>query len=177
MRWATRHHRQVIRGCLQLPGGPETDRPHAAERDLIDEMARLRTEAAAESDAVPARPVDVDRAMDYIRNFAASWAKAQPGTRSTLIQSVYAEIIVRGEEFVSVRLTPEAYAHGLAVALPEEVEVPVLPSRGRPRKNIVLARPTGFERGDATRIRIPVLGQAARAPTAICSTPSGRTRE
>jgi hypothetical protein len=38
-------------------------------------------------------------------------------------------------------------------------------------------RPTGFERGDAIRIRIPILGQAARAPIAICSTPSGRTRE
>ena len=51
-----------------------------------------------------------------------------------------------GRSFVSVRLTPGAYAHGLAVALPEEVEVPVLPSRGRPQKKVVLERPTGFER-------------------------------
>ncbi len=36
----------------------------------------------------------------------------------------------RGEEFVSVRLTAEAYAHGLALALPEEVAVPVI-SGGR----------------------------------------------
>ena len=116
-----------------------------SERELIDEMAKLRTETAAESDAFAARPIDVGRATAYIRNFAASWAKAQPKTRAALIQSVYAEIVVPGEEFVSVRLTPEAYAHGLALALPEEVEVPVLPSRGRPRKNVVLARPTVSE--------------------------------
>jgi hypothetical protein len=29
-------------------------------------------------------------------------------TRATMVQSVYEEIVVRGEEFVSVRLTPEA---------------------------------------------------------------------
>jgi hypothetical protein len=37
---------------------------------------------------------------------------------------------VAGPEIVGVRLTQAAYAHGLALALPEEVE---------------LARPTGFE--------------------------------
>ena len=48
-----------------------------------------------------------------------------------MVQSLYEEIVVRGEEFVSVRLTPEAYAHGLALALPEEVVVPALPDLGR----------------------------------------------
>jgi hypothetical protein len=47
-----------------------------------------------------------------------------------MIQSLYEEIVVRSEEFVSVRLTPEAYARGLAVALPQEVVVPAPPSRG-----------------------------------------------
>jgi hypothetical protein len=31
-----------------------------------------------------------------------------------MIQSLYQEVVVRGEEFVSVRLTPEADARGLA---------------------------------------------------------------
>jgi hypothetical protein len=62
-----------------------------------------------------------------------------------MIQSLYEEIIVRGTEFVSVRLTPEAYAHGLALALPQEVLVPPMRTRGRPRKMWALARPTGFE--------------------------------
>ena len=111
-------------------------------------MARLRTEAAAEGDAAAARPVELIGALDYIRNFAATWAKAQPPTRTSLIQSVYSELLVRGGEFVSVRLTPEAYANGLAMALPEEVEVPAPPTWGGLRiageSNMVLARPTGF---------------------------------
>lgn len=65
------------------------------------------------------------RQSEYIRTFAASWAKAKPPTRATMIQSVNEEIVVRGEEFVSVRLTPEAYAHGLALALPAGVVVPL----------------------------------------------------
>jgi hypothetical protein len=50
-----------------------------------------------------------------------------------MIQSPYEKIVVRGDEFVSVRLTPEAYAHGLAFALPEEVVVPALPTWGAHR--------------------------------------------
>ncbi len=46
-------------------------------------------------------------------------------------------------EIVGVRLARAAYAHGLALALPQEVE---------------LARPTGFKRADATNIRIPIEG-------------------
>ena len=40
-----------------------------------------------------------------------------------------------------MRLTPAAYAHGLARALPTKV---------------AMARPTGFERADAIDIRIPI---------------------
>ena len=80
------------------------------------------------------RATDAAKAVEYIRNFAASWAKAKPPTRATMVQSLYEEIVVRGEEFVSVRLTPEAYAHGLALALPEEVVVPAPPTWGGPRR-------------------------------------------
>jgi hypothetical protein len=66
-----------------------------------------------------------------------------------MVQSLYKEIVVRGAEFVSVRLTPEAYAHGLAVALPQEVLVPAMRTKGRPRKMWALARPTGVRRGHA----------------------------
>ena len=62
-----------------------------------------------------------------------------------MVQSLYEEIVVRGSQFVSVRLTPDAYAHGLALALPQEVVVRVMPTGGRPRKSWALARPTGFE--------------------------------
>ena len=44
--------------------------------------------------------------------------------------------MVRGEEIVRVRLTPDAYAQGLATALPQEVAL---------APEWVMARPTGFE--------------------------------
>ena len=40
----------------------------------------------------------------------------------------YDEVVVRGSEFVGVRLTPEAYAHGLALPLPQAVVVRAMPS-------------------------------------------------
>jgi hypothetical protein len=110
-------------------------------------LRRLNEEDAALVDPRPRRAADGAKAVEYIRNFAASWAKAKPPTKAAMIQSLYQEVVVRGEEFVSVRLTPEAYAHGLALALPEEVVVPALPTWGGPRRgsNMALARPTGFE--------------------------------
>jgi hypothetical protein len=48
--------------------------------------------------------------------------------------------VVASPEIVGVRLTAAAYAHGLALALPEAV----------------MARPTGVERADAIKIRIPI---------------------
>ncbi len=50
--------------------------------------------------------------------------------KADLIHAIYERIIGRRAEIVGVRLTPAAYAHGLALALPEKV---------------VMARPTGFE--------------------------------
>ena len=55
-----------------------------------------------------------------------------------------------------VRLTADAHAHGRALALPDHVSIPAMPSRGRPRKDMALARPTGFERADARNIRIRI---------------------
>jgi hypothetical protein len=87
-------------------------------------------------------------------------SKAKPASRAVLVQSVYEEIVVRGAEFVRVRLTRDAYAHGFALALPEQVSVPVLPSRGRPRKNMSMARPTGVghARTHSQFMRIPIEG-------------------
>ena len=87
-------------------------------------MRRLKEEAVADGRTHHGAPVDPAIAIAYVRNFAASWAKARPQTRASLIKAVYAEIVVRGEEFLSVCLTDEAYAHGLAAALPEEVKSP-----------------------------------------------------
>lgn len=50
-----------------------------------------------------------------------------------MIHAVYERIVIEGPRFVGLRLTPAAYRHGLALALPEAV----------------MARPTGVERADA----------------------------
>jgi hypothetical protein len=52
---------------------------------------------------------------------------------------------IAGERIVSARLTPDAQAHGMALALPQ----------------VVMARPTGVERADAIGVRIPIEGAPA----------------
>jgi hypothetical protein len=52
-----------------------------------------------------------------------------PEEKSDLVHAIYQRITVAGERFVSALLTPAAYAHGLALCLPQ----------------VVMARPTGFE--------------------------------
>jgi len=56
---------------------------------------------------------------------------------------MYDQVVVTRREIVSVRLTPSVYAHGLALALPEKVE---------------MARPTGVGRALAT-YEIPIEGR------------------
>jgi hypothetical protein len=74
--------------------------------------------------------VAADRAIAWLRTIGAAIAGADlPAERSDLVHAVYERITVAGPEFVSARLTPAAYQHGLALALPQ----------------VVRARPTGFE--------------------------------
>jgi hypothetical protein len=39
-------------------------------------------------------PATEAKAVEYIRNFAARWAKAKPPMRAAMIQSLYQEIVV-----------------------------------------------------------------------------------
>jgi hypothetical protein len=59
------------------------------------------------------------------------------------MHAIYERITVAGPEIVRVRLTQAAYAHGLALALPEKVE---------------MARPTGVGRAIST-YTIPIEGR------------------
>jgi hypothetical protein len=62
--------------------------------------------------------------------------------KAALMDATYERSTVAGPEIVGIRLTQAAYAHGLALALPEKVE---------------LARPTGVERADDTiSVRVPI---------------------
>ena len=49
--------------------------------------------------------------------------------KADLLHAIYERIVVAGPTFVSARLTPAAYTHGLALALPQ----------------VVMAPPAGFE--------------------------------
>jgi hypothetical protein len=70
---------------------------------------------------------------------SSSWT----GAKADLLHAIYERIVVTGRTIVSIRLTPSAYAHGLAVALPDKV---------------ALARPTGVGRALAT-CEIPIEGR------------------
>jgi hypothetical protein len=73
-----------------------------------------------------------------------------------MIQSLYEEVVVRGASFVSVRLSPEAYAHGPRTRT-SGGGCRACPSLSRPvTEDMALARPTGFNRADAVNLRIPI---------------------
>jgi hypothetical protein len=69
------------------------------------------------------RPQDIDLGLEF-------GVADVPKEKEELMHAIYERITVAGPEIVGVRLTQAAYAHGLALALPEKVE---------------MARPTGFE--------------------------------
>ena len=58
-----------------------------------------------------------------------------------------------------VRLTADAHAHGRALALPDHVSIPAMPSRGRPRKDMALAR---FREAGGAVLWIGVVGTLGR---------------
>ena len=106
---------------------------HAAGRlndaEYLARMAHLRRELEV-MQAQPARDLPARRAIEWLDVLAETWQKADVvEEKSDVIHAVYERIVVEGPRFVRVRLTPAAYAHGLALALPEAV----------------MARPTGFE--------------------------------
>jgi hypothetical protein len=118
---------------------------HAAGRLTDDEylgavkaLRRIRQPERAPATVGP------DKAIALLRDYRALWAEATDEERARLIAATYDRITVRGPEFVAARLTPSAYAHGLALALPERVRVPMLAGRGRPQR-VGQVSPEGLE--------------------------------
>ena len=95
----------------------------------IAQASALRAQRDAfETDKDPAVPAE--RAVAWLRAIGDAIRLADlPAERSDLVHAVYERIVVAGPTFVAARLTPSAYDHGLALALPQ----------------VVMARPTGFE--------------------------------
>ena len=120
----SRIERQMRELALDHVGGEISDETYLAR------LKRLR-ESLAEVEQTAQVGVPADRAVEWLRALAETWQGADvPAEKSELLHAIYERIVVAGREFVSARLTPAAYAHGLALALPEVV---------------VKARPTGFE--------------------------------
>ena len=107
---------------------------HAAG-GLGDDTYLTRLKALREArDAITERTatgVPGQRAVEWLRALSDSVQLADvPKEKADLVHAIYERITVAGPEIVGVRLTAAAYAHGLALALPEEV---------------VMARPAGLE--------------------------------
>ena len=112
---------------------------HAAGRiedaAYLERMAELRKAVPTQtiSTGVPA-----GEALSYLRNIDAAWkAPISDAARAELLHAIYERIVVTRDGFVEVTLTPHAYRHGLALALPESVMV-----HKRPRQESVTAMQT-----------------------------------
>ena len=79
-----------------------------------------------------ARPgIPAARAVEWLRALSETWSAADADAeKAELLHAIYDRIVVEGRRIVSARLTRDAMAHGMALALPEKV---------------AMARPTGFE--------------------------------
>ena len=120
--------------------GPRLD---VAKRTALHQLR----EAKENLDRRSTDGISPERAIEWLRALSGTWRAAEvPAEKADVIHAIYDRIVVAGRKIVSVRLTPSAYAHGLALALPEKV---------------VLARPTGVERADARNIRIPIEGSGS----------------
>jgi hypothetical protein len=109
-------------------------------------LARLRV-LRQQRDAVTERTaagLPAERAVEWLRAFGESLqAPEKSHEKADVTHAICNRITVPGTEIVGVRLTAAAHAHGLALALPEKVE---------------LARPTGVGRALAT-YAIPIEGR------------------
>jgi DNA invertase Pin-like site-specific DNA recombinase len=93
------------------------------EAELIYEGQRLTGQLDALLAVPLASGVTPEQAIAYMQDFAATWADAGEREQSDLAHAMYSRIEVRGPEFVGLTLTPTAESHGLALTLPEQVNV------------------------------------------------------
>ena len=107
---------------------------HASRRisteAYLAEHARLSGAIDALKDTPDGVQMDPDRAIAWLRDLRSAWRAADEASRAQLVAAIFRRLTVARERFVEMELTPEARAHGLALALPEVV---------------VLARQAGFE--------------------------------
>jgi hypothetical protein len=119
---------------------------HAAERLTDDEYLARRANLLAQRadlDDAGTTGVSSEQAVEWLRVLGTTWRQADvPEAKAELLHAIYERITVAGPTIASARLTPSAYAHGLALVLPQ----------------VVMARPTGVGRAIST-CTIPIEGR------------------
>jgi hypothetical protein len=115
---------------------------HLNDAEYLVRMAHLRGELELVG-ARRARDLPARRATEWLDALAETWQKTElVEEKPDVIHAVYERIVIEGPRFVSLRLTPAAYRHGLALALPDAV----------------MARPTGVGRA-ITTYDVPIEGR------------------
>lgn len=62
-------------------------------------------------------------AVAWLRELSAAWRAAEaPAERADLLNAIHDRITAAGRRIVSATLSPSAYAHGFALALPEKAQ-------------------------------------------------------
>lgn len=94
---------------------------HLEDEVYLERLRELR-EAKDSAERTNGEGVAAERAIKWLRALSATWTDADvPEAKADVLHAIYDQIVVTGREIVSVRLTPSAYAHGLALALPTKV--------------------------------------------------------
>ncbi len=96
---------------------------HAAaqldDAEYLARMARLRGELEVVG-VQSARDLPARRAIEWLDALAETWQQTElVEEKSDVIHAIYERIVIEGPRFVGLRLTPAAYRHGMALALPE----------------------------------------------------------
>jgi hypothetical protein len=92
------------------------------EDDVYLERPRGLREAKESLERTTTEGISVDRAVAWLQTVSATWTEADvPEAKAELLHAICERIVIEGPRFVGLRLTPAAYAHGLAVAMPDKV--------------------------------------------------------
>ncbi len=99
---------------------------HAAgklsDAEYLARQAQLRSELTSLHEE-PRVGMTAERALEWLATLAETWQHADvPEAKAELLHAIEERYVVAGREIVSARLTPAASEHGLALALPEEVQ-------------------------------------------------------
>ena len=104
--------------------------PDIGDDEYLGRFAALRSQRDAVVEQSK-QGIPAERAVAWLRALGQALQSADASQeKAELMHAIYERATIVGAEIRSVRLTPAAYAHGLALALPQKV---------------VMARPTGFE--------------------------------